>query len=283
MNVRQLHNKATANMTKTELVRYMMDNGKLLFDIQNKESVTVTNDLFKINKQVENTECMNAYLSNIHKEPMMILQETEDYRCCGTPMQQDDISFTCFTCGNTIEDYISYEVDYTRMSIYTKTPYVRRNYFKNTLDKLFGHKYVNIPEYDRIKEHIELNKIKKITYKNLHNALFKLDMKHHFHNIGAIKYKLTGKNIIDIDPQQVELLLDEMIIVEQAFHTIQEESSSMKKRKYFLNLYYIIFKLFQRNNIKNIDCIPKTKLAKNLINNNLIWCDICRHLGWKFT
>ena len=61
------------------------------------------------------------------------------------------------------------------------------------------------------------------------------------------------------------------------------ETIDVKKRVNFLNYYYVLHKIFEiKNNTEFMKYCPLLKSTDKLIQQDMIWKQICKKLNWKY-
>lgn len=161
--------------------------------------------------------------------------------------------------------------------------YKRTNHFKEWIAQTQGVETSNIPDeitnliLGEIKKE-RINDKKDITYHKVKEFLKKLKLNKYYEHIPNIIIKITGNKRLSINTELQKKL-------ENMFNEIQEpfERHCPKSRKNFLSYSYTLHKFFQiLDKNEYLIYFPLLKSREKLFEQEEIWKNICKDLGWKF-
>lgn len=170
--------------------------------------------------------------------------------------------------------------------------YKRINHFNEWLAQIQGKESTDIPQevFDSFEAEIRKYNITdktKITHKRAKEFLKKNKHNKYYEHIPFILNKIGGRKPINI-PSHIEDKLKNMFrAIQEPFHKVKPS-----QRKNFLNYGFVIRKMFELLHYhNNISKENKKKYLKNLsllsspdklYEQECIWRNICRELGWKY-
>lgn len=294
---------------KMKKKQYYLNNSVLIFDyFENKKNIStgatnsqsknnIINSFFKIkeaegkthnDKQVTNN-IVQKYLSGIDDHFINVdafVYNTDICKYCYKgeliPMEDEGI-LICNNCSRSISYLISNE-----KPSYKEPPkevcfyaYKRINHFKEILAQFQGKETTQIPakiieniKLQIKKERIELSEISNIKTKEI---LKKLGYNKYYEHIPFIKDKLG------IAPPIMSAELEETLC--NLFIDLQAPYSKYcpDDRVNFLNYYYTAYKLCELlGENQYLEYFPKLKDREKRIEQDAIWCKICKELNWEF-
>jgi len=294
---------------KMKKKKYHLNNSVLIFDyFENKKNIstgsaisqsknTIINTFFKIKEddsQIQDDKMITnnlvqKYLSGIDDHFINVdafVYNTDICKCCYKgeliPLEDEGI-LICNNCSRSITYLISNE-----KPSYKEPPkevcfyaYKRINHFKEILAQFQGKETTQIPpkiiESIKIqikKERIEISQITNIKTKEI---LKKLGYNKYYEHIPFIKDKLG------IAPPIMAAELEETLC--NLFVDLQAPYSKYcpDDRVNFLNYYYTAYKLCELlRETQYLEYFPKLKDREKRIEQDAIWCNICKELNWEF-
>lgn len=216
------------------------------------------------NKNIENNEiCPNCLqpLNNLLVDNKLICQN------CGF---SENKTLFCSPENNERVKKINY-------------PYKRLNHLKEYLNQLQAKEMINIP--DDIKTKIinelkkkKINDTKMAKYEDIKSIVKTLKLNKYYDHCVYLTVLITGKQPPILKKQEEK----EIITMFQNILNVYETLES-KKRVNFLNYSYVLHKIFQLTNNKTfIKLCPLLKSNDKLIQQDIIWKQICQILNWKY-
>lgn len=299
----------TIKELKMKKKKYHLNNSVLIFDyFENKKNIsigaatsqsknTIINSFFKIKEdetQIQDDKMITnnivqKYLSGIDDHFINVdafVYNTDICKCCYKgeliPLEDEGI-LICNNCFRSITYLISNE-----KPSYKEPPkevcfyaYKRINHFKEILAQFQGKETTQIPskiiesiKLQIKKERIEISQITNLKTKEI---LKKLGYNKYYEHIPFIKDKLG------IPPPIMSAELEETLC--NLFVDLQAPYSKYcpDDRVNFLNYYYTAYKLCELlGEDKYLEYFPKLKDREKRIEQDAIWCKICKELNWEF-
>ena len=297
--------------------RYMLDNINHIFtyfdtkkqisnhSIQksNKPTNDKVNMFFKISNNCSNTtnqaiveqnmeskqNIVNKYLTNIDPSFLNIETYTYSIDVCSNCnkgemiLMDDDGILLCNKCFHSVQ----YLIDNEKPS-YKETPkevcfyaYKKINHFKEILSQFQGKETTKMPEevIENIKHQVKKERIELsgLTYAKTKEILKKLGYNKYYEHITFIKQKL-GIQPLTMSPELEETLCNLFIDIQSPYAKCVPDY-----RVNFLNYYYVLYKLCELlEEVKYLQYIPLLKDKDKLIEQDTIWCEMCKMLDWEF-
>ena len=290
---KELDNTITKNTTESELD--LDSKNELKLDSINKKEDTQNmlnffNMTGKTNKGSDYQKYIDVCFNNkCYFEDEKINNECK--LCKNTKFEYDyrhavKICNNCGSCTTFIEfneNSLSYsdiaQLDNTQQ-LYS---YQRKNHFKEWLYQLQAKEVTQIPETVIELLSLEIKKeritsIDEITSERIKKYLKKLRLNKYYEHIPNIINKITNKPALKINAELENKLLE-------LFDKIQEpfDKYCPKNRKNFLNYSYTIHKFCQLlEKDEYLVYFPLLKSREKLFEQEKIWKNICKELGWKF-
>lgn len=210
----------------------------------------------------EEDKCPNCY-NNINQ---IIVDNKLVCKFCGFSKNE---TLFCSPENNDINKKISY-------------PYKRLNHLKECLNQLQAKETISIPDNIKnkiIKELIKKKiKIEDAKYEDVNNIVKFLKLNKYYDHYIYITVLITGKQPLTLKKQEEK---DIIIMFQNILNAY--ESIDVKKRVNFLNYYYVLHKIFQiKNNQEFIKYCPLLKSTDKLIQQDMIWKQICKKLNWRY-
>ena len=305
---------------KNKKKKYYLDNSKYIFEyFENKKNISncekeenknktqaktnnIINKFFKldignVNKEDIDKEEQNKKNKNIVHKYLCNLDDTfidinnfvfpaDICRFCHKgeliPVDDDGI-LMCNSCFKSIPFLIenekpSYKEPPKEVCFYA---YKKINHFKEILSQFQGKETTQISEeiIDNIKLQIKKERInlENLTHSKTKEILKKLGYNKHYEHITFIKNKLGIKPII-MTPELEEILCNLFIEIQPAYAKHVPDY-----RVNFLNYYYVLYKLCELlEETQYLQHIPMLKDREKLIEQDIIWCKMCKTLDWEY-
>ena len=193
-----------------------------------------------------------------------------------------DNKLICKFCGFSKNETLFCSPENNEVNKKITYPYKRLNHLKECLNQLQAKESINIP-FD-VKEKI-INEIKKrkldvenVKYEDVKNIIKYLKYNKYYDHYIYITVLITGKQPLTLKKHEEK----DIIIMFQNILTTYE-SLETKTRVNFLNYYYVLHKIFElKNNQDFIKYCPLLKSNDKLIQQDMIWKQICKKLNWKY-
>lgn len=187
-------------------------------------------------------------------------------------------SYVCPSCGDS-ENII---LDEDRQ-IKDYSPYRRLNHFREWLNQFQAKQSPDIPEDIFIDIVKELNKnritdLATLNKKNMKRILKKLSYNIYYEHVAYIINKLNN-----LPPPKISRDMEKVFI--SMFVKIQEPWELFKQdgRKNFLSYSYVLHKFCELLDLDHLlDCFPLHKDSDKIMENDVIWGKICKHLNWQY-
>jgi len=185
-------------------------------------------------------------------------------------------SYICPYCGDV--DTIILDED---KQIKDYSPYRRLNHFKEWLNQFQAKQSPEIPEQVFIDIVKELNKnfitdLSTITRVKMKNILKKLKYNNYYEHIHYIINKLNT-----LPPPKITRDMERVFI--SMFIKIQDPWEKHKNinRKNFLSYSYVLHKFCELLELDHLlECFPLHKDSDKIMENDQLWCKICKDLNW---
>ena len=305
------------NEIKNEDVRYLLDNGILLFDYyKNINNISdgkksKINNIKKLNNS--NQKSVMEYFSNtIHTEDDVPDTDSKDYICNEyffntdsnfiKPVNNKNIDLCskchiertlylsegktiCHTCGdeNSIlidSDKPSYKDPPREVTYFS---YKRINHFNEWLAQFQAKETTDIPQevYDEILSELKKERVREMN--NLQPAkireiLKKLKKNKYYEHVPHIINKMNGISPPVITRETEETMRRMFKEIQIPFHKF-----CPKDRKNFLSYSYVLHKFVELLELDEfIQCFMLLKSREKLHQQDQIWKQICNYLNWQF-
>ena len=296
--IKNLEQKITDISNDRDLSEYLFKSLDFIKEIDAEEYTSATDkngEIFKyISLDSENNkeEMYKLYMAKCFPDESnrCIQAKKYEYICkdCNCNLIHDTSAglLICYECGITQNFNISDlpEWNHAETHEYTKPySYKRTNHFKEWITQIQGREGTNLPDEVIQLLIIEIKKERLtdktlITYCKIKEFLKKLKLNKYYEHIPNIIHKITGNKQLIIS-QELETKLMDM------FNEIQEpfEKHCPKNRKNFLSYSYTLYKFFQLlDKNEYLIYFPLLKSREKLFEQESIWKEICKDLGWKF-
>ena len=281
---------------------YFLENSKLIFEyFETKQNIPndtskpkLVESFFNINKpsnkeKLENNNIVNTYLSNVDERFISLenyLYNKEQCIYCKSgemiPIDYEGI-MVCNKCFKHVaclfdQEKPSYKEPPKEVSFYA---YQRINHFREILAQFQAKETTQIPpklisdlKKQITKERIELKDLSNEMTKTM---LKKLGYNKFYEHIPYIKDKLGIKP--PVMPQNVEEKLCSLFLeIQRPYAMVCPDD-----RTNFLNYHYTIYKLCEiLKQTEYLKYFPMLKDREKRIEQDEIWKNICKELGWKF-
>lgn len=288
--------------SETEM-KYFFDTCDILSnyaDIENQpiRSRISISDYFKHQPEVpkENNvkskkELLEEYLE-ITKEDFVVKEKKNSFNFCEAcnvdmVLKKQQGIYICTTCGITYALPVDVETTKSNNVIIIETPkysvYQRKNHLKEWVAQIQAKESTDIPEevYDTIL--VELNKLHfhnlaELNPTIIRKILKKVGMSKYYENSFHIIYRLNGLQPPTFSRETEEKLLYYFKKIEEPFKLYKK-----KTRKNILRYSYILFKLCELLELDDfLHCFKLLKNRNKLMEQDIIWQQICNHLGWEY-
>uniref|UniRef100_A0A6C0EDF9 Uncharacterized protein n=1 Tax=viral metagenome TaxID=1070528 RepID=A0A6C0EDF9_9ZZZZ len=187
-------------------------------------------------------------------------------------------AYVCPCCGDS--EMIILDED---RQIKDYSPYRRLNHFREWLNQFQAKQTPDIPEQIFIDIVKELNKnrindLSTLNKKNMKIILKKLQYNIYYEHVAYIINKLNN-----LPPPKITRDMEKLFI--SMFYKIQDpwELNKQPNRKNFLSYSYVLHKFCELLELDHLlDCFPLHKDSDKIMENDLIWEKICKHLNWEY-
>jgi hypothetical protein len=187
-------------------------------------------------------------------------------------------AYICPLCGDS--EMIILDED---RQIKDYSPYRRLNHFREWLNQFQAKQSPDIPEQVFIDIVKEFNKnrimdLSVLNKKNMKLILKKLKYNIYYEHVAYIINKLNN-----LPPPKITRDMEKLFI--SMFFKIQEpwELYKQSDRKNFLSYSYVLHKFCELLELDHLlDCFPLHKDPDKIIENDIIWENICKHLNWQY-
>lgn len=295
---------------KLQKKRYLLDNSKHIFNYFEEKkqiscggtkNVNVLNNFFKVKQPIDDVQDKTAtskqsivnYWKNVANEiinPQDFVLPTDICSYCskGEMIPQDEEGvMICNSrdCGK----FISYIIDSSKPSNkeapneVSYTAYIRLNHFKEILSQFQAKETTQIPEdvIENIKIRIKKERIQnlaeEINYDKMREILRKLGYNKYFEHIQYIN------SIFGIRPPIMNEHLHETLCV--LFIEIQKPWAihCPANRTNFFNYTYTLYQLcVLLDQTQYLPYIPLMKDREKQLEQDQIWCKVCKDLDWEY-
>jgi len=193
-------------------------------------------------------------------------------------LDTSESAYICPLCGNS--EIIILDED---RQIKDYSPYRRLNHFRELLNQFQAKQSPDIPEYVFIDIVKELNKnritdLATLNKKNMKIILKKLKYNVYYEHVAYIINKLNN-----LPPPKITRDMEKLFI--SMFYKIQDpwEMYKQPNRKNFLSYSYILNKFCELLELDHLlECFPLHKDPDKIMENDMIWEKICKHLKWQY-
>lgn len=295
----KIHNIENA---ETEM-KYFFDTCEILSnyaDIENepiKSKISIS-DYFKqqptVNKEKNvksKKELLEEYLE-ITKEDFVVKEKKNSFNFCEAcnldmVLKKQQGIYICTSCAITYALPVDVETTKSNNVIIIETPkysvYQRRNHLKEWINQIQAKESTDIPDevYDTIL--VELNKmhfnnLAELNPTIIRKILKKVGMSKYYENSFHIIYRLNGLQPPTFSRETEKKLLYYFKKIEEPFKLYKK-----KTRKNILRYSYILFKLCELLELDDfLHCFKLLKNRNKLMEQDIIWQQICNHLGWEY-
>jgi predicted RNA-binding Zn-ribbon protein involved in translation (DUF1610 family) len=187
-------------------------------------------------------------------------------------------AYVCPCCGDS--EMIILDED---RQIKDYSPYRRLNHFREWLNQFQAKQTPDIPEQIFIDIVKELNKnrindLSTLNKKNMKIILKKLQYNIYYEHVAYIINKLNN-----LPPPKITRDMEKLFI--SMFYKIQDpwELNKQPNRKNFLSYSYVLHKFCELLELDHLlECFPLHKDSDKIMENDLIWEKICKHLNWEY-
>ena len=187
-------------------------------------------------------------------------------------------AYVCQCCGDS--EMIILDED---RQIKDYSPYRRLNHFREWLNQFQAKQTPDIPEQVFIDIVKELNKnrisdLSILNKKNMKIILKKLQYNSYYEHVAYIINKLNN-----LPPPKITRDMEKLFI--SMFYKIQDPWELYKHadRKNFLSYSYVLHKFCELFDLDHLlECFPLHKDSDKIMENDLIWDKICKHLKWEY-
>jgi hypothetical protein len=313
----ELHDKINAinaeiKVLKTNKKKYLLENSKHIFNYfeakknissGDTKNVNVLNSFFKIKEKNEEDDKIDKtdiskqsiinYWKNVNNEITNIhdfVIPTDICVFCSTgemiPQDEEGIML----CNNPkCSKFINYIMDSSKPSNkeppneVSYTAYIRLNHFKEILSQFQAKETTQIPENvindirNRIKKERIQNLAEELNYDKMRDILRKLGYNKYFEHIQYIN------SIFGIRPPIMSEELHDTLCV--LFIEIQKPWAihCPANRTNFFNYTYTLYQLcVLLNQTQYLPYIPLMKDREKQIEQDQIWCKVCKDLDWEY-
>jgi hypothetical protein len=196
---------------------------------------------------------------------------------------EDDGVLLCNSCFKNVPYLVenekpSYKEPPKEVCFYA---YKKINHFKEILSQFQGKETTQIPEevIENIKQQIKKERINlsELNYNKTKEILKKLNYNSYYEHIAFIKNKLGIKPII-MSIELEETLCNLFIELQSPYAKHVPDY-----RVNFLNYYYVLYKLCELlQETQYLEHIPMLKDRHKLIEQDMIWYEMCKTLNWEY-
>lgn len=301
--------KSEIRAIKNSKKQYLLENSKYIFDyFENKKNISkdiqpaktaklsIVDTFFKIKSSVEQSEPENVnkniiskYFHNIDITVVDMSQyvyPTDVCRKCHSGeliVYEDEGVLICNKCYANIPYLVENE-----KPTYKEPPkevcfyaYKRINHFKEIIAQFQGKETTQIHAdiINTIKQQIKKERIqiRQLTNEMVKEILKKLGLSKYYEHIPFIMDKLGVKPPV-MSPELEESLFNLFIELQRPYSKVCPDD-----RVNFLNYYYTLYKLCELlGETQYLDDIPMLKDREKIIEQDIIWRNMCAELGWTF-
>uniref|UniRef100_A0A6C0H8E8 Uncharacterized protein n=1 Tax=viral metagenome TaxID=1070528 RepID=A0A6C0H8E8_9ZZZZ len=195
-----------------------------------------------------------------------------------TVLDISESAYICPCCGHS-ESII---IDEDRQ-IKEYSPYKRLNHFREWLNQFQAKQTPDIPECVFIDIVKELNKnritdLSILNRKNMKIILKKLQYNIYYEHIAYIINKLNNLPAPKITRDMEKIFISMFIQIQEPWDLYKPIG-----RKNFLSYSYVLYKLCELLELDHLlDCFTLLKDPDKIMENDLIWYKICKHLNWQY-
>ena len=187
-------------------------------------------------------------------------------------------AYVCPCCGDS--EVIILDED---KMIKDYSPYRRLNHFREWLNQFQAKQSPDIPELVFIDIVKELNKNRVIDLATLNKKTMKVIFKKLRYNIYYEHVAYIINKLNNLPPPKITRDMEKLFI--SMFFKIQEpwELYKQPERKNFLSYSYVLNKFCELLELDHLlECFPLHKDPDKIIENDIIWENICKHLNWEY-
>jgi hypothetical protein len=299
--------KSEIRAIKNNKKQYLLENSKYIFDyFENKKNISkdiqpaktaklsIVDTFFKIKSSTEqpepeniNKNIISKYFHNIDITVVDMSQyvyPTDVCRKCHAGeliVYEDEGVLICNKCYANIPYLVENE-----KPTYKEPPkevcfyaYKRINHFKEIIAQFQGKETTQIHAdiINTIKQQIKKERIRYFTNDIIKEILKKLGLSKYYEHIPFIMDKLGVKPPV-MSPELEESLFNLFIELQRPYSKVCPDD-----RVNFLNYYYTLYKLCELlGETQYLDDIPMLKDREKIIEQDIIWRNMCAELGWTF-
>ena len=241
-------------------------------------------DYFNNSNKVENKTKKKIDKYNFVINNEKIKKEEDKCPNCHNKINQIivDNKLVCQFCGFSKNETLFCSPENNEINKKVFYPYKRLNHLKECLNQLRAKETITIPQNvkDLIVKELLKKKIKleDTKYEDVNNVVKFLKLNKYYDHYIYITVLITGKQPLTLKKQEEK----DIIIMFQNILTAYE-TIDVKKRVNFLNYYYVLHKIFEiKNNLDFMKYCPLLKSTDKLIQQDMIWKQICKKLNWKY-
>ena len=193
-----------------------------------------------------------------------------------------DNKLVCKFCGFSKNETLFCSPENNEMNKKIIYPYKRLNHLKECLNQLQAKESINVPAEikEKINKELQKRKIKleDTKYEDVKNIIKALKLNKYYDHYIYLTVIITGKQPMTLKKQEEKEIIIMFQNILNAYETIES-----KTRINFLNYYYVLHKIFEiKNNHEFIKYCPLLKSNDKLIQQDMIWKQICKKLNWKY-
>lgn len=264
-------------------------------EIENK--IIETKETFPTNQQMDNildyfdkpVKKIEKQKSKLNKYNFIINNgkiEDNEFICpnCKQEINQIlvDNKLVCKFCGFSKNETLFCSPENNEMNKKIIYPYKRLNHLKECLNQLQAKESINVPVEikEKINKELQKRKIKleDTKYEDVKNIIKALKLNKYYDHYIYLTVIITGKQPMTLKKQEEKEIIIMFQNILNAYETIET-----KTRINFLNYYYVLHKIFEiKNNHEFIKYCPLLKSNDKLIQQDMIWKQICKKLNWKY-
>lgn len=223
-------------------------------------------------------DCCHAHLSQDAHEDVMVCSRCGSVN--GPAMGTRTGTTYAQSCGPSFAQHIRQ----TTPRVFTPSAYKRMNHFRNTLMRLQAKETLSIDA-----DHIEkiVGELKKsnpllnhhlVTYQVVKRAMKATGLQRYYNHVFWIIHHITGKRLVDLSKTQSKRLVDMFIAIQDAFARHRHHRVNM------LSYIYLIKKFAEVLGWMRLSkCLPLLKSRDKVRQQDIIWRQICRTMGYQFT
>jgi hypothetical protein len=196
---------------------------------------------------------------------------------------------TCSYCGATSIAITHWDhVRETRTIIkcrkYNPGFYKRISHFKQWMYRFQGKERNKVTSevITKVKSFLQQENTKGVSFWTIKNALRRLHLQRFYGNTGYIMKEIRGYPVFEMSSGQQEELVQMFISLSCVYENVVNIQT--KYRVNMLSYPYIIRKLCELKKWNKVaKVIPFLKSYSSIINQDHIWCLVCKQKGWVFT